>query len=101
MAIVSTGVTIITPGATAVKDAGNGLNSVGPANNTALPPIEKATAAPDAVNDVQGVKTPAGQAAPVPDANGKVHAPKPEYDKGDESSSKHKKKKGLNKINPL
>ncbi len=97
----STGVTIITPGATAVKDAGNGLNSVGPANNTALPPIEKATAAPDAVNDVQGVKTPAGQAAPVPDANGKVHAPKPEYDKGDESSSKHKKKKGLNKINPL
>ena len=95
------GVTIITPGRTAVKDAGNGLNSVGPANNTALPEIEKAATAPDAVNDVQGVKTPNGQAPPVADANGKVHNPKPDFDKGEESSSKHKKKKGLKKLDPL
>ncbi len=97
----TTGITIISPGTTAVHDAGNGLNSVGPTNTTALPPIEKAATAPDAVNDVQGVRTPAGQQAPLPDAKGKVHNPKPEFDKGDESSSKHKKKKGLNKINPL
>ena len=97
----ATGVTIITPGATAVRNDGNGFNTVGPANNTALPPVEKADAAPDAVNDVQGVKTPAGQQAPTPGTNGKVHNPKADYDKGDESSSKHKKKKGLNKINPL
>ncbi len=95
------GVTILTPGATDVRNENNGLNSVGPANHAALPPIEKAAAAPDAVNDVQGVKTPAGQQAPTPDANGKVHNPKADYDKGDASSSKHKKKKGLNKINPL
>ncbi len=97
----STGVTIITPGRTAVKDSGNGLNSVGPANNTELPAIEKAAAAPDAVNDVQGVKTPNGQAPPVADANGKIHNPKPDFDKGEESSSKHKKKKGLKKLDPL
>ena len=84
-----------------MKDAGNGLNSVGPANNTALPEIEKAATAPDAVNDVQGVKTPNGQAPPVADANGKVHNPKPDFDKGEESSSKHKKKKGLKKLDPL
>ena len=95
------GVQIITPGVTSVKEAHNGLNVVGPGTNVALPPIEKAAAAPDAVNDVQGVKTPAGQAAPVADANGKVHNPKPSYDKDEESSSKHKKKKGINKINPL
>jgi outer membrane protein assembly factor BamD len=40
--------------------------------------------------------TPQGAAAP---ANGKKA--KPEFDKGDESSSKHKKKKGLDKLNPF
>ena len=39
-------------------------------------------------------------AAQAPNANGKKTG-KPEFDKGDESSSKHKKKKGLNKLNPL
>ncbi len=95
------GVTILSPGATDTHNAGNGLNSVGPANNTALPPIEKAAAAPDAINDVQGVNTPKGQQGPEADAKGKIHNPKAEYDKGEASSSKHKKKKGLNKINPL
>ena len=40
--------------------------------------------------------TPQAQATP---ANGKKV--KPEFDKGDESSSKHKKKKGLDKLNPF
>ena len=76
------------------------MNSVGPANTTALPPIEKAAEAPDAVNDVANSKTPVGQ-APVLDKNGKVKKTKAEYDKDDESSSTHKKKKGLKKLNPF
>ncbi len=96
----SVGVEILTPGAGRQVDAGNGLNAVGPASNTALPPVEKAAQIPDAVNDVQGAKTPAGQNAPVPNANGKVKNPKPDYDKDVESSSTHKKK-GVKKLNPF
>ena len=96
----SVGVTILTPGASATRPNGTGLNAVGPANTTALPPIEKAADAPDAVNDVAGQATPQGQ-APVLDKNGKPKKTKSEYDKGEESSSTHKKKKGLKKINPL
>ncbi len=74
-----------------------GLKAVGPENATPLPPIEKAGPAPDQVNDIApGTKQAAAQAPP---ANGKKA--KPGFDKGDESSSKHKKKKGLNKLNPL
>jgi len=77
-------------------NANGGLKAVGPTNNTPLPPIEKPAAAPDQVNDVADKATPQGAAAP---ANGKKV--KPEFDKGDESSSKHKKKKGLDKLNPF
>ncbi len=96
----SVGVTILTPGATATTPASNGLNAVGPANNTVLPPIERAAEAPDAVNDVASQKTPGGQ-APVLDKKGNIKKSKAEYDKDDESSSTHKKKKGLKKINPF
>ncbi len=88
-----------TPNGTVATPTANGLSAVGP-NNTALPAAEKPDAAPDAVNDVAGVKTPQGQ-APVLDKNGKPKKVKPEFDKGDESSSTHKKKKGLKKLNPL
>ena len=77
-------------------EANGGLKPVGPANATPLPAIEKAAPAPDTVNDVSDKPTPAGQ---TPNANGKKG--KPEFDKGDESSSKHKKKKGLAKLNPF
>ena len=96
----SVGVTILTPGVTATTPNGSGLNSVGPANTTALPPIEKAAEAPDAVNDVANQKTPQGQ-APVLDKKGNPKKTKAEYDKDDESSSTHKKKKGLKKLNPF
>ncbi len=109
----SVGVEILSPGATDAASgppvatpgaAGNALvNSKsggltgGPAPEaTALPPIEKVGAAPDQVNDVAGQTTPKAQAAP---ADGKKA--KSDYDKGDESSSKHKKKKGLDKLNPF
>jgi outer membrane protein assembly factor BamD len=72
------------------------LKAVGPENSAPLPAAEKPATAPDAINDVPLGKAPAAQ---TPDANGKKG--KPEFDKADESSSKHKKKKGLSKINPF
>jgi outer membrane protein assembly factor BamD len=98
----SMGVEILTPGATTgttAKPADNngGLKAVGPVNATPLPDAEKPAEAPDAVNDVASKPQPSAQA---PNANGKKN-PKPEFDKSDESSSKHKKKKGLSKLNPF
>ncbi len=95
------GAEIVAPGTpdavdTAVPAAGYGLKAVGPVGGGALPPVERATQAPDPVNEVDGKKTPEAQALPV-----KGKAAKPEFDKADESSSKHKKKKGLKKLDPL
>ena len=68
-----------------------------PTTNAALPPIEKPAEAPDAVNEASGSVTPAGQ---TPNPNGKKG--KPESVKDDDgSSSKHKPKKGLQKLNPF
>jgi outer membrane protein assembly factor BamD len=92
----SMGVEILSPTTNPPADNG-GLKSVGPANNNApLPAVEKAGPAPDAVNDIPAGAAPPGQ---TPNANGKNG--KPGFDKGDESSSKHKKKKGLGKLNPF
>ena len=104
------GVEILTPGATTGATTGTqanppatpandngGLKAVGPVNATPLPAAEKPAEAPNAVNDVASKPQPAAQA---PNANGKKNS-KPEFDKSDESSSKHKKKKGLAKINPF
>jgi outer membrane protein assembly factor BamD len=91
------GVEILTPGATANPPADNGgLKAVGPENATPLPAAEKAAPAPETVNDVASKPQPAAQTA---NTNGKN--PKPAFDKSDESSSKHKKKKGLEKLNPF
>jgi outer membrane protein assembly factor BamD len=102
----SRGVEILTPGANAAPATppeaasrstdNGGLKAVGPVNATPLPVAEKPTAAPDAINDIKPGTQPAAQA---PAANGKKA--KPAFDKDDESSSKHKKKKGLGKINPF
>jgi len=96
------GVEVMTPGANGqapAADPNGGLKAVGPTNTTVAPPVEKPAAAPDAINDVTpGAQAP-GQPPPAT-ANGKK-APKPTYDKDEESSSKHKKKKGLSKINPF
>ena len=102
----SMGVEILTPGANAAPATppeaaprstdNGGLKAVGPVNATPLPAAEKPTAAPDAINDIKPGTQPAAQG---PAANGKKA--KPAFDKDDESSSKHKKKKGLGKINPF
>ncbi len=89
------GVEILTPAArptSTVNDTPGGLTAVGPKNAAPLPEVERAGEAPDRPNEVAS-PTPAAQ---VVGANGKV--PKPEFDKKEESSSKHKKKKGLKKI---
>ena len=90
------GVTILTPGVTVSPAENGGLKAVGPENATPLPAAEKPASAPETVNDIAPGTQPAAQA---PNANGKNA--KPEFDKSDESSSKHKKKKGLAKLNPF
>ena len=99
----SVGVEIVSPGTSNATGSsstptGNGLNTVGPPANAALPPIEKPGEAPDQVNAIAtGAAQPAAQ---TPPANGKK-AKNPAFDKSDESSSKHKKKKGVDKLNPF
>jgi outer membrane protein assembly factor BamD len=74
---------------------------VGPAASTALPPIDKPAAAADQINDVKSGSTQAQVATGTTSGKPKKKNPKPAYDSKDESSSKHKPKKGLDKINPL
>jgi outer membrane protein assembly factor BamD len=94
--VLTPGVTPTPPAATGAADPNYGLKAVGPADASALPPVEKAGEAPDAVNEVAGKPQPA---TPVTKPGKKT--PKPVYDKADESSSKKKPKKGLDKINPF
>jgi outer membrane protein assembly factor BamD len=77
-------------------DANGGLKAVRPPDATPLPAAERATGTPETINDVKPGTQPAAQA---PNANGKKS--NPAFDKSDESSSKHKKKKGLAKLNPF
>jgi outer membrane protein assembly factor BamD len=84
------------PAATGKQDPNYGLKTVAPADTAALPPVEKPAEAPDQINDAQGTAQPPAQAK---DANGKT--PKNTLDKTDESSSKKKPKKGLDKLNPF
>lgn len=85
------------PAATGAPDPNNGLKAVGPKDNSPLPPVQAPAAAPDQVNDAAGTVQPPAQTKPA----GEKKNPKPAFDKNDESSSKHKKKKGLDKINPF
>jgi outer membrane protein assembly factor BamD len=78
------------------SDYNGGLKPVGPDNTTQMAPIEKPAAAPEVINEAAGAKQPAAQTA-TPGSK----KPKPAFDKSDESSSKHKKKKGLAKVNPF
>jgi outer membrane protein assembly factor BamD len=80
--------------ATAVPDNG-GLKAVGPADATALPAVDKPADAPSQVNDVKSAP------ATVTTGTTSAAADKSKYDASKESSSKHKKKKGLDKLNPF
>ncbi|HXE09330.1 MAG TPA: hypothetical protein VN612_15610, partial [Acidobacteriaceae bacterium] len=74
----------------------NGLPSSGPAT-TQLAPVEHADKAPDPVNEAQ----PSSQPQQQQTASNSKKNPKPAYDADQESSSKHKPKKGLKKLNPF
>jgi outer membrane protein assembly factor BamD len=81
-----------------------GLEVIRPANNNdPLPPIEKPAEAPAQTNDVQhSAQVQTGTDAGATPTNGKKKKPvAPKCNQGDESCSKEKKKKGLDKLNPF
>ena len=83
--------------ATGKPDANYGIKVPTRPDATPLPAVEGPAVAPDAINEAAGKSQPAAQQG---DPNKKKNS-KPEFDKNDESSSKHKKKKGVDKLNPL
>jgi outer membrane protein assembly factor BamD len=84
------------------KDNG-GLPTVTPPNSTPLPAAQKAAAAPDQVNDITQTGHPVNTVNQTTATNGKKKKknPKPQFEGKEESSSTHKKKKGLHKLNPF
>jgi len=74
-----------------------GLGPVGPKTAPQLAPVEHAEQAPDPVNEAKPGSQPQQEQTT---STGKKN-PKPAYDPDQESSSKHPKKKGLKKLNPL
>jgi outer membrane protein assembly factor BamD len=77
-----------------------GLNEIRP-DNTPLPAIEKPAEAAPQTNDVHAAQVQTGTDAGTPAKGKKKKAPAPKYDSSDESSSKHKKKTGIDKLNPF
>ncbi len=79
-----------------------GLATVGPTDNKPLPPVEKPADAPAQTNDVHNAaQVQTGTDAGATTNGKKKKTPAPKFDSSDESSSKHKKKKGLDKLNPF
>jgi outer membrane protein assembly factor BamD len=73
------------------------VKAVGPENTQALPPVDKPAEAPNQINDVKGGGAQVNTGTTATNKKNK----KVPYNSSDESSSKHKKKKGLSKINPF
>ena len=95
--IVSPAASTTTRPTSTTDDTAGGLTAVGPKNAAPLPEAEVAAPAPDRPNEITAATPPAQK----PGANGKT-TPQPKYDKSDESSSKHKPKKGIKKaVDPL
>ena len=85
------------------KTDNGGLPTVAPKNNTPLPAAKAAAVAPTQVNDVTQTGPGENTANQNKQATGKKKKknPKPKFNGSEESSSKHKKKKGLRKLNPF
>jgi outer membrane protein assembly factor BamD len=83
------------PSGTATNGASPVLKAVGPAN-TELPAAENAAEPPTQVNDI---KSAGATATPIKAGGRKVK--KPKADLSEDSSSRKKKKKGLDKLNPF
>jgi len=91
--VIPTGNTTSVPGPPANQPV---VSAVGPPANNPLPPVDKPAAAAPQINDVKGGGAQVNTSAT---ASGKKK--KAPYNSKDESSSKHKKKKGLDKLNPF
>jgi outer membrane protein assembly factor BamD len=79
-----------------------GLATVGPTNNQPLPPVEKPAEAPVQTNDVKsGTAAQVQTGTDAGATNGKKKPKAPKCNTSDESCSKEKKKKGLDKLNPF
>ena len=86
----------------ATKDNG-GLPTVAPKDSTPLPAASRAAEAPAQVNDVPPSAHPENTVGQNAAATGKRKKknPKPKFTGNEESSSTHKKKKGVHKLNPF
>jgi outer membrane protein assembly factor BamD len=73
------------------------VSAVGPVESKPLPAVDKPAEAPNQINDVKG----GGGAQVNTGATASGKKKKAPYDSKDESSSKHKKKKGIDKLNPF
>jgi outer membrane protein assembly factor BamD len=87
------------PAATGAQDPNYGLATPA-AKFSALPPIEKPAPAPDQVNDAAGKAEPPAETRD-PNLSKKKKLKTPKENKIDESSSKNKPKKGIDKLNPF
>ncbi len=75
---------------------------VGPANAKPLPAIDRPAPAPQQINELKPGTNEGVQVQTGANASGKPNKKKKApYDKKDESSSKHKKKTGADKLNPF
>jgi outer membrane protein assembly factor BamD len=92
--VIPSGNTTSVPGPNANEPV---VKAVGPVANAPLPAVDKPAEAPNQINDVKGGGAQVNTSAT---ASGKKSKKAP-YDSKDESSSKHKKKKGLDKLNPF
>lgn len=76
------------------------VQPVGPPSNAALPPVDKPAAAPDQINDVKGGGPIINTGTTASNGKKKKH-PKAPYNSKTESSSRHKPKHGVHKLNPF
>jgi outer membrane protein assembly factor BamD len=76
------------------------IKPVGPPENKPLPAIDKPAVAPAQINDVKPGSGQGAQVTTGATSSGKKVKKAP-YNSKEESSSKHKKKKGLDKLNPF
>jgi outer membrane protein assembly factor BamD len=85
---------------TAAPDNG-GLKPVGSSGTVALPAVDKPAEAPSQVNDVKAAPPAQVTTGTTSAAANPKKGDRGKYDDSTESSSKHKKKKGLDKLNPF
>lgn len=91
--------TIVSAPSSAAAAGDNALiKGVGPTNNQPLPPVDKPAEAANQINDVKGGAPAQIQTGTTASKKKNKKAP---YNSKEESSSRHKPKKGVHKLNPF